>query len=138
MPGEEVIFSMRPVLAVFVPFICAFLVVASGEKHKNLRDMWSMVASLSVVILVASLMPWAARDIIIESPINNLVRISPVLVVQFRVDSLGAFFGGLSAFMWIFMTIFSIGYMRRMQERNQTRFFACFALAISAGIGIAF
>ncbi len=138
MPGEEVIFSMRPVLAVFVPFICAFLVVASGEKHKNLRDMWSLVASLSVVILVASLMPWAVKGIIVESPINNLVRISPVLVVQFRVDSFGAFFGGLSAFMWIFMTIYSIGYMRRMQERNTTRFFACFALAISAGIGIAF
>ena len=138
MPGEEVVFSLRPILSVFVPFICALLILASGEKHKNLRDMWTIVASLSVVIFVASLMPWAVRGIIIESPIYNLVRISPVLVVQFRVDALGAFFGGLSAFMWIFMAVYSVGYMRRMQERNQTRFFACFALAISAGIGIAF
>ncbi len=138
MPGEEVVMSLRPIMAVFVPFICALLVLVSGEKHRNLRDMWSMTAALSVVILVASIIPWAVKGIIIESPIYNLVRISPVLVVKFRVDALGAFFGGLSAFMWIFMLMYSIGYMRRMQERNQTRFFACFALAISAGIGIAF
>ncbi|MFQ5975059.1 MAG: monovalent cation/H+ antiporter subunit D family protein [Candidatus Hydrothermarchaeales archaeon] len=138
MPGEEVILSMRPIMAVFLPFICALFVVASGEKHKNLRDIWTIAASLSVVILVASLMPWAVKGIIIESPVYNLVRISPVLLVKFRVDSLGAFFGGLSAFMWIYMAVYSVGYMRRMHERNQTRFFACFALAISAGIGIAF
>ncbi|MFQ5887473.1 MAG: monovalent cation/H+ antiporter subunit D family protein [Candidatus Hydrothermarchaeales archaeon] len=138
MPGEEVVLSLRPIMAVFVPFICALLILASGEKHRNLRDMWSLTASLSVVILVASLMPWAVRGIVIESPVYSLVRISPVLLVNFRVDVLGAFFGGLSAFMWIYMVMYTIGYMRRMQERNQTRFFACFALAISAGIGIAF
>ena len=32
--------------------------------------------------------------------------------------------------LWIVTTLYAIGYMRGHHEENQTRFFACFALAI--------
>ncbi|MFQ6137262.1 MAG: monovalent cation/H+ antiporter subunit D family protein [Candidatus Hydrothermarchaeales archaeon] len=133
-----VVMSMRPALAVFIPLICAFLILVTGDKHRNLRDMWSLTAALAVFMLVASIIPIAINEFVIESPIYSLVRISPILVVQFRVDSLGAYFGGLSAFMWLWMAMYSIGYLRYLHERNQSRFLACFALVIAAGIGIAF
>jgi len=40
--------------------------------------------------------------------------------------------------LWIVTSIYGFGYMRGHHEKNQTRFFACFAVAISAALGIAF
>src|SRR5207245_9633637 len=35
-------------------------------------------------------------------------------------------------------SFYSIGYMRSLKEHAQTRYFACFALALSATMGVAF
>ena len=44
----------------------------------------------------------------------------------------------LASLLWIVNSIYSIGYMRGNQEKHQTRFYVCFAIALSAAIGIAF
>src|SRR3970282_2449072 len=44
---------------------------------------------------------------------------------------------GASA-LWIATSFYSIGYMRSLDEHAQTRYFACFALALSATMGVAF
>jgi multicomponent Na+:H+ antiporter subunit D len=40
--------------------------------------------------------------------------------------------------LWIVTTLYSIGYMRGHHEKNQTRFYLFFAMAISAAMGVAF
>ena len=40
--------------------------------------------------------------------------------------------------LWILTSVYAIGYMRGAGEKDQTRFFACFSIAIFAAIGIAF
>jgi multicomponent Na+:H+ antiporter subunit D len=40
--------------------------------------------------------------------------------------------------LWIVNSLYSIGYMRANAEGHQTRFYACFALALAATVGIAF
>jgi multicomponent Na+:H+ antiporter subunit D len=40
--------------------------------------------------------------------------------------------------LWVVTTIYAIGYMRSHHEVQQTRFYACFAIAISSAMGIAF
>jgi multicomponent Na+:H+ antiporter subunit D len=40
--------------------------------------------------------------------------------------------------LWIVNSIYSIGYMRGNRELHQTRFYACFALALAATMGVAF
>ena len=40
--------------------------------------------------------------------------------------------------LWILTTVYAIGYMRGHHEKNQTRFYACFASAIFAALAAAF
>jgi multicomponent Na+:H+ antiporter subunit D len=40
--------------------------------------------------------------------------------------------------LWIFTSFYSIGYMRALREHDQTRYFASFAVCLSATMGIAF
>ena len=47
-------------------------------------------------------------------------------------------FALIAAGLWIVNSLYSIGYMRANAEVRQTRFFACFALALAATMGIAF
>ena len=47
-------------------------------------------------------------------------------------------FAALASSLWIVNSIYSIGYMRGNNEKNQTRFYIFFAIALAAAIGIAF
>ncbi|MCB2011640.1 MAG: monovalent cation/H+ antiporter subunit D family protein, partial [Geminicoccaceae bacterium] len=50
---------------------------------------------------------------------------------------LGAVFAGIASLLWIATSFYAIGYMRGHHEENQTRFFACFAIAIASAMGVA-
>ncbi|MGA0242526.1 MAG: monovalent cation/H+ antiporter subunit D family protein, partial [Candidatus Marinamargulisbacteria bacterium] len=47
-------------------------------------------------------------------------------------------FAFVASSLWIVTTLYSVGYMRGAKEKNQTRFFICFSLAISSTMGVAF
>jgi multicomponent Na+:H+ antiporter subunit D len=47
-------------------------------------------------------------------------------------------FALVASFLWIVTVLYSMGYMRGLQEHAQTRFSACFALALFGAIGCAF
>ncbi|MEE8167846.1 MAG: monovalent cation/H+ antiporter subunit D family protein [Candidatus Hydrothermarchaeales archaeon] len=138
MPEAEVIHSLRPALAVLVSFICAFLILATGEKRRSLREFWSLMAATSKFAIVASLMPPILAGKIVEYRPYSMIKLSPMLMLEFRVDALGQFFAALSSLLWILTTVYSIGYMRNMHEHNQTRYFFAFAMSMMATIGIAY
>jgi multicomponent Na+:H+ antiporter subunit D len=54
------------------------------------------------------------------------------------VDAFGLLFASGASLLWILTSFYSIGYMRSLKEHAQTRYFSCFALALSATIGVAF
>jgi multicomponent Na+:H+ antiporter subunit D len=68
----------------------------------------------------------------------TLVSFYQGIDIKFRVDALGLLFATVSSFLWIVTTFYSIGYMRAGKEHAQTRFFACFAISLSATIAVAF
>jgi multicomponent Na+:H+ antiporter subunit D len=68
----------------------------------------------------------------------TLVEILPGLSLAFRVEPLGILFACLASLLWIVNSVYSIGYMRANNEKHQTRFYVCFAIALSAATGIAF
>jgi len=70
----------------------------------------------------------------------RLDLIAPVegLNIAFAVEPLGMIFACVASFLWIVSSVFSIGYMRGNNEPRQTRFYVCFAIAISATIALAF
>ncbi len=68
----------------------------------------------------------------------TLVTFYQGIDIKFRVDALGILFATVSSFLWIVTTFYSIGYMRSAKEHAQTRYFTCFAISLSATIGVAF
>jgi len=131
----ETIPSFKPFLAVLVSLIAALLILLTGERRKNLRETWTVLAAAIKFSLIFSMVGPILEGWVVE---GSLFSIVPGLTLQFRVDAFGLVFGLVSSGLWILTSIYSIGYMRRLQEHSQTRYFFCFALALSATVGIAF
>jgi multicomponent Na+:H+ antiporter subunit D len=131
----EIVTSIRPVLAVLVSLAAACLILLTGERARNLRESWTILAAVLKFLIVASMVPYVLEGKVLE---YTVVSISPGLILQFRVDPLGLFFGVTASFLWIITSFYSIGYMRSLNEHAQTRYFACFAIALSATMGVAF
>lgn len=129
-----IITDFRPVMAVCISLVAAFLIWRS-KKNPNLRESWTLGAGVLKFLIVVSMLPIILRGDIIE---YNFWTFLPGVDIKFRVDPFGIFFAITASFLWILTSLYSIGYMRTLKEHAQTRYFMCFAIALSATMGIAF
>ena len=128
-------FSFIPLITVLVAALGALLIACTGERRANLREFWSIAAGVAMFGLVACMVP----DILAgNTPECVLFRILPGVELAFRVDAFGLLFALGASLLWILTSFYSIGYMRSLKEHAQTRYFSCFALSLSATIGVAF
>jgi multicomponent Na+:H+ antiporter subunit D len=74
-----------------------------------------------------------AGQIIETAPFN----LAPGIALHLRADACGLVFALLSSFLWIATSVYNIGYMRALKYGHETGYYACFAVALSAAIGIA-
>ena len=130
----EIIESARPVYVILVSLLAVVLIRISG-KYPNLREFWTMSATLLKFGLVVSMLPTILAGKVIE---YHVATVLPGLDIALRVDSLGMVLALTASFLWIITSVYAIGYMRSMDEHAQTRFFMCFAIALSAAMGVAF
>jgi multicomponent Na+:H+ antiporter subunit D len=128
------VISIRPPLAVLVAGLAALAVLLLNDREK-LRDLVSPVAALAMFAIVASMAPTVLGGGTVEF---RLFEILPGVDFAFRADALGMVFATVSSLLWIVAAIYSIGYMRHLNEHAQTRFFACFATSLAAAVGGAF
>ena len=126
---------ITPLLAIFVAAAAALLVVGTGDRRRNLREFWSVAAGILQFGLVASMVPQVLAGF---TPEGVLFRLLPGVTIAFRVDGFGLLFALGASLLWIVTSFYSIGYVRTLGEHAQTRYFACFALALSATMGVAF
>jgi multicomponent Na+:H+ antiporter subunit D len=131
---DEIV-SIRPLLAVLVTLVAALLILFTGERNRNLREFWTIIASLIKFTIVISMVPFVLNGKTLEYTIISLTH---GVSLQFRVDQFGLYFGVLASALWILTSIYSIGYVRGLNEHAQTRYFFNFALCLSATMGIAF
>ena len=122
------------IFCVALPLAGAALVVALG-RWPNLREAASLATAGWLFLEVLALLPAVEAG---ERPAAVLTAIIPEIPIAFEVEPLGMMFALVASFLWIVTTIYSIGYMRGHGESNQTRFYACFAIAIASAIGVAF
>jgi multicomponent Na+:H+ antiporter subunit D len=127
--------NLLPLLAVLTPAIAALLIACTGERHANLREFWSIAAGVVMCGLVALMIPEVLAG---RTPELVLFSILPGVELAFRADAFGLLFAAGASLLWILTSFYSIGYMRSLQEHAQTRYYACFALALSATVGVAF
>ncbi len=130
----EVIQSCKPLYAVLAAFIGSILVMLNGKKE-NLREACSCVAAVVMFCIVSSMIPVILEGKKIICPIFDIL---PGLSLTLRVDAFSMIFAFAASFLWIITVFYSMGYMRGLNEHAQTRFNACFALALFGAIGVAF
>lgn len=127
------IISIRPFLAVGISLLAALLIMFSGKKP-NLREGWTVGAAIIKVALIFSMVPAVVAGNVYE---YTLFNITDTVGFTLRTDAAGMIFACVSSFLWIPVAFYSIGYMRGHHEKEQTGFFAAFAVCLSAAIGIA-
>jgi multicomponent Na+:H+ antiporter subunit D len=132
---EAPITDLRPLLAVLVSFVAAFFIVAS-YRSPNVREGWTIVAAVAKFAIVASMLPAVLDGAVFEWSLGAFLPGGIEFVL--RADALGMLFAFLASGLWIVTSFYSIGYMRGNDEVNQTRYFAAFAVSLSATMGIAF
>jgi multicomponent Na+:H+ antiporter subunit D len=124
----------RLLFAVLAPLVGAGLVMATGKKP-NLREACSCLAAVTLFGLTFSM----ARDVLAGQTLHYpLFALLPGLSFALRADALSMIFAVAASFLWIVAVFYSAGYMRGHHEPKQTRFNACFALALFGAMGCAF
>ena len=121
-------------LSIGVPLLGALLVALTG-RWPNLRETVTLATGALLLVVVATLVPETMAG---ERPSVTLVDTLPGLPIALSVEPLGMLFALIAASLWIVTSIYSIGYMRGHHEKNQTRFYAAFAVAIASTMGVAF
>ena len=120
--------------ALITPLIGAVL-IAFSSRWPNLRETITLVTATILFVLVASLYPEIMAG---GRPSLVIGEMLPGLSIAFTVEPLGLIFACIASFLWIINSLYSIGYMRANNEKNQTRFYVCFAIALTCTMAIAF
>jgi len=129
----ETVESLRPWLAIACPALGAILILLFS-KLPNVRESWTLLASIVQFSIILSLVPMILEGTLIES---YLFTMFPGIHLGLKVDAFGLIFAITSSFLWILVSIYSIGYMRALREHAQTRYYFCFAFAIFGAVGVA-
>jgi multicomponent Na+:H+ antiporter subunit D len=120
--------------AVLAPLVGAVLVMLTGRRP-NLRETCSFVAAAVTFGAVA----WLAPAVLGGQKLTlHLFRLLPGVSLTLRADSFSLVFALVASFLWMVTVFYTIGYMRGLREHAQTRFNACFALALFGAMGCAF
>ncbi len=130
----DTIDSIRPLIAISASLLVIPLIMVS-RKSPNLREMWTLAGAGLKFLTIVSMLPLVLAGTRIEC---TLVEVLPGYGLELRVDALGMLFALVSSFLWIVTSVYSIGYMRSLDEHDQTRYFSFFALSLSATVGVAF
>lgn len=120
-------------LALAIPLIGAVLILTSRGRP-NQRELVTLATGVAMLAVVVSLVPEVFNG---GRPGVTLWEFLPGLAFRFELEPLGMMFACIASGLWVVNSIYSIGYMRAHNEPNQTRFYACFALAIFAAFGVA-
>lgn len=123
--------SLIPVLALMTSLVAAVVIFAIPEERFRLRTLVNLAAALLKVALVFVMVWGVARGIEFRVAFTMVPGVEFVL----HVDALGVMFAGLSAVLWLFTTIYAVGYLE--DSPNRSRFFGFFSLCVASTMGIA-
>ncbi len=119
--------------ALGTPLLGCLAIVLLG-RVPNLREAATLLTAGLMLFITISL---AQRVGAGATPSLVLVEVTPLLALSFTLEPLGAVFAVLASGLWILNSLYSIGYMRGGGEKDQTRFYAFFAIAIASAMGVA-
>jgi len=99
-----------------------------------LRESWTLLGSAVLCLTVLSMSP----VVLDHGPIEfSWFQLFPDIEFSFKADALGLIFATTSSCLWILVSVYSIGYMRSLNEHAQTRYYFSFAVALVGTMGVA-
>jgi multicomponent Na+:H+ antiporter subunit D len=120
--------------AILTPLLGA-LVISRLDKLPDYREAVTLVTASILfsinVYLFNHLDAASSAQFTIAEPIEGLA-------ISFVLNQFGLMFALIASGLWIATSIYAIGYMRAHHEKNQTRFFTLFAVAIAGVMAVAF
>lgn len=122
------------IAALLVPLAGAFGIALAARVGDNVREAVTLTTAVILAAIVWQMIPAVMAG---EFAAVTLSEILPGLELGLRVEPLGMLFAALASGLWIVNSVYSIGYMRGNNEKHQTRFYICFAIAIAAAMGVA-
>jgi multicomponent Na+:H+ antiporter subunit D len=129
----DFLLANRPLWAVLISLIAAGLILVT-DRRPNLREGVTLLAAAGKFTIILTMLPAVLAGQVIEAAPLNL---APGIALHLRADAFGLLFALLSSFLWILTSVYNIGYMRSLKYGHQSGYYACFALCLSATIGIA-
>ncbi len=122
------------ILTVLAPLVGAAGIVLIGDRP-NLRESVTLITAGGLFAINIALISFVTDG---GRPEVELVSFLPGASIKLVAEPLGLLFGLIASGLWIVTSIYSIGYMRGHGEKNQTRFYAYFAIALSSTMGVAY
>ncbi|MFP4631948.1 MAG: proton-conducting transporter membrane subunit [Halobacteriales archaeon] len=126
--------SLRPLATVLVSAVAVPLILAL-HRNPDFREAVTLAAATAKVGLVGSMVPGVLSGDVYVSDLGGLVEGVELVL---RADALGMLFAALASLLWLFTSVYSVGYMRGLDEPRQARYYAAFAASLSATMGVAF
>jgi formate hydrogenlyase subunit 3/multisubunit Na+/H+ antiporter MnhD subunit len=120
-------------MAVLCPLTAAPAIVLL-RRRPNWREGVTLLAAALQFAIVISMAPAIIGG---DRLVCRIIDIGAGISVGYRVDAFGLLFAITAAFLWILVSLYSIGYMRALDEHAQTRYYFMFALAIFSAVSIA-
>ena len=125
-PGE-----LLPLGVLASSLIPGIIIFALPEPWFGVRTALNLFAALVKLVLVGLLLAGVEAG----SAYEVRYAVLPGLELALKADPLGLLFVTLSAVLWLFTTLYAIGYLEGSPQRS--RFFGFFSLCVTATMGIA-
>ncbi len=123
--------QLLPLAVLASSLLPGLIIFVLPESRNGLRTALNLLAALTKLVLVAILIAGVLHGQVYE------VRFAVLdgLDLALRADALGLLFITLSAILWLFTTLYAIGYLQG--SRYRSRFFGFFSICVTATMGIA-
>lgn len=123
--------TLLPLLVVGSSLLPGCLIFLLREEQKRARSILNLVGAISKLVFVAAML-WGVSK---GERFAFRYPLLPEIDFAFDAAPFSLLFVSLSAVLWLFTTIYAIGYLENSPNRG--RFFGFFSLCVSATAGIA-
>ena len=120
-----------PLLVLATSLVAAVVIFGLDEERHRTRSAINLTAAVIKLALVA----WMAAGVLHQTPYEFRFTVVQGADFVLRADALGMMFAGLSSLLWLFTTVYAIGYLEG--SPNRSRFFGFFSLCVASTVGIA-
>lgn len=122
---------LLPVGALMTSLVATGVIFMLPEERHGLRTLVNLTAA-GLKLTLVSLMVWG-----VFRGVEYGVRFAVLPGVDFvlHADALAVMFAGLSSLLWLFTTVYAVGYLE--DSPNRSRFFGFFSLCVASTLGIA-